>query len=117
MKKVTLCILVFISTYSALCQNITIIDTGPKDKTMNDHRCVISVVDVDKEEIYIKSDSIINDVNIIIRDQYNNIIHQSTQTIGPDEITIYIPNQLDNCEKTTIDLYYDKKHLYGLFEQ
>ena len=51
------------------------------------------------------------------RDQYGAVMHQSTQTIGPDETSLYVPDVEGDSEKTTIDLYYDRKHLSGYFEE
>ena len=56
-------------------------------------------------------------MTIVIKDQYGNVMHQSTQSIGPNETTLYVPNQGEDSEKTTIDLYYDRKHLSGTFEE
>ena len=55
-------------------------------------------------------------VDVVISDQYGNVMHQSTQTITPMESTIFVPDMGDGSEKTTIDLYYDDKHLKGYFE-
>lgn len=81
------------------------------------HPHAIPVVQEDGDEVTIKCDSTLLDVDIVIRDQYGNIMNQSTQTIGPDEIRIYVPNTDVDCEKTTIDLYYDRKHLSGYFNE
>ena len=43
-------------------------------------------------------------------------MHHSTQTIGSNETTIYVPSTDGDSEKTSIDLYYDRKHLSGYFE-
>lgn len=43
-------------------------------------------------------------------------MHHSIQVIGPDETTIYVPSIDGDSEKTTIDFYYDRKHLSGYFE-
>lgn len=74
-------------------------------------------VSTDGDDINIRCDSTINDVDIVIRDQYGAVMHQSTQTIGPDETSLYVPDVDGDSEKTTIDLYYDRKHLSGYFEE
>lgn len=42
-------------------------------------------------------------------------MHQSVQTISPIETTLSVQ---DDCEsrKATIDLYYNRRHLYGVFD-
>ena len=55
-------------------------------------------------------------MTVVIRDQNGNVMHQSTQTVGPAETTLYVPNTDGDSEKTTIDLYYDRRHLSGTFE-
>ena len=79
------------------------------------HNSGIPIVSSDGDDVTIKSDSIITDMTVVIRDQYGNVMHQSTQTVGPDETTLYVPNTDGDSEKTTIDLYYDRRHLSGTF--
>ena len=81
------------------------------------HPNVVPKVSTDGDDVNIRCDSTINDVDIVIRDQYGTVMHQSTQTIGPNETTIYVPSMDGDSEKTTIDLYYDRKHLSGYFEE
>lgn len=76
----------------------------------------IPIVSSDDDDVTISCDSLINDVTVIIHDQWGNVMHRSTQTISPSETTIYVPNT-DDSEKTTIDLYYDRKHLSGYFKE
>ena len=80
------------------------------------HPYVIPNVTYDDDDVTIKSDSTITDMTVVIRDQYGNVMHQSTQTVGPAETTLYVPNTDGDSEKTTIDLYYDRRHLSGTFE-
>lgn len=81
------------------------------------HPHSIPIVEEDDDEVTIKCDSLINNVDVVIRDQYGNVMHHSTQTVGPSETTIYVPSTDGDSEKTTIDLYYDRKHLSGYFEE
>ena len=89
----------------------------------NDHREDVKyghqyvVVSYDGDDVTIKSDSTITDMTVVIRDQYGNVMHQSTQTVGPAETTLYVPNTDGDSEKTTIDLFYDRRHLSGTFEE
>ena len=81
------------------------------------HNSGIPIVSSDGDDVTIKSDSTITDMTVVIRDQYGNVMHQSTQTVGPAETTLYVPNTDGDSEKTTIDLYYDRRHLSGTFEE
>lgn len=81
------------------------------------HPSVVPTVTSDNDEVAIRCDSIIYDVNVIISNQYGHVIHNSIQTIGPDDTFIFVPNQEESIEMSNIDLYYDKKHLKGTFEQ
>lgn len=80
------------------------------------HPHAIPTVTSDDDDVTIKCDSTLFNVNVIIRDQYGSVMHHSIQVIGPDETTIYVPSIDGDSEKTTIDLYYDRKHLSGYFE-
>ena len=83
----------------------------------NGPRYEVPVVTYDDDDVTITSDSTITDMTVVIRDQYGNVMHQSTQTVGPAETTLYVPNTDGDSEKTTIDLYYDRRHLSGTFEE
>ena len=72
------------------------------------HPCGHPSVSYDDDEITIKSDSTIYDVGVVVKDQYGNVMHQSTQTVGSEGIVIYVPDTGGDSEKTTIDLYYDE---------
>lgn len=77
----------------------------------------IPIVSSDGDDVNITCDTLINNVDIVIRDQWGNVMHQSIQTIGPNETTLYVPSTDGDSEKTTIDLYYDRKHLSGYFDE
>lgn len=102
------------SSYSYKNDIVLNIDYNTEVKT--GHPCARPSVSYDDDEITIKSDSTIYDVNVVIRDQYGNIMHQSTQTISEEETTIYVPDLDASSVKTNIDLYYDREHLTGYFE-
>lgn len=72
------------------------------------HPCGHPSVSYDDDEITIKSDSTIYDVGVVVKDQYGNVMHQSTQTVGSEGIVIYVPDTGGDSEKTTINLYYDE---------
>ncbi|WP_288176849.1 hypothetical protein [Prevotella sp. CAG:592] len=72
------------------------------------HPCGHPSVSYDDDEITIKSDSTIYDVGVVVKDQYGNVMHQSTQMVGSEGTVIYVPDTGGDSEKTTIDLYYDE---------
>ena len=80
------------------------------------HPCIIPTVTSENDDVTISSDSTIYNVDIIIKDQYGQVLHQSTQTIDPTGTVVSVPNYGSDSEKTTIDLYYDRQHLCGYFE-
>ena len=80
------------------------------------HPHVIPTVTSENDDVTISSDSTIYNVDIIIKDQYGQVLHQSTQTIDPTGTVVSVPNYGSDSEKTTIDLYYDRQHLCGYFE-
>lgn len=63
----------------------------------------IPIIESDDDEITIKSDSTIYNVDIVIRDQFGNIMHHSTQDIGPMETTISVPDADGFSEKAIYD--------------
>ncbi len=81
------------------------------------HPSIVPTVTSDDDDIDLKCDSVLYNVDIVIRDQYGAVMHQSTQTLGPNETSLYVPDVEGDSEKTTIDLYYDNKHLSGYFEE
>lgn len=72
------------------------------------HPCGHPSVSYDDDEITIKSGSTIYDVSVVVKDQYGNVMHQSTQTVGSEGTVIYVPDTGGDSEKTTINLYYDE---------
>ena len=99
------------------CMNLYAIDI--KDVQLTDvhhpgndsgHPCGHPSVSYDDDEITIKSDSTIYDVGVVVKDQYGNVMHQSTQTVGSEGTVIYVPDTGGDSEKTTIDLYYDEQY-------
>ena len=115
MKKITLLSLLFIGTASIYANNkVSLTD---KKGMPPCHNSCIPTVTTDGDDVTITCDSTIYNVDVVISDQYGNVMHQSTQTITPMESTIFVPDTGDGSEKTTIDLYYDDKHLKGYFDE
>ena len=115
-KYLLLTLLCACSTSLCFSQISTVSLVDVKDHVPNHNHAVPSVT-YDKDDISISCDSVIHDVNIVIRDQHGNVLHQSTQTVSPSETTISVANMGSGSEKSTIDLYYDRKHLYGEFDE
>ncbi len=91
---------------------ITIRDTKGQPPPYNSG---VPVVEFDGDDISIKSDSIICNAEIVIRDQFGKVMHFSNQTISQTGTTVTVPEE-DGCsEKATIDIYYDNKHYNGNF--
>lgn len=103
---------------SAYCNKSSVELTYDNTTTIkHGHPQAIPIVEEDDDEVIFKCDSVLYDVDVVIRDQFGNVMHRSMLTIGPDETTIYVPNSTGDSEKTTIDLYYDRKHLSGYFNE
>lgn len=81
------------------------------------HPHAIPTVTAEDDEVTIKCDSTIYNVDVIIRDQFGNVMHHSTQVVSPNETVISVPDFGDGSEKATIELYYDRKHLSGYFDE
>ena len=114
MKKITLFTLLFILATSINAKNqVSLTD---KNGMPPCHNSCIPTVSTDGDDVVITCDSTLYNVDVIISDQYGNVMHQSTQTITPMESTIFVPDTGDGNEKASIDLYYDDKHLKGYFE-
>lgn len=114
-KEALLSVIMLASAVSvrALPVEVSLSD-GHDIKHSTSHPSAHPTVTYDDDEITIKSDSIIQDLNVVIRDQYGEVLHSSTVTASQDGTFIYVPKCGDS-EKTTIDLYYDRKHLRGCF--
>ena len=80
------------------------------------HNSGVPLVNSNDDDVTLTCDSIIYNVDVVIRDQFGNVMHRSVENIGPTETTITISEAEDFSEKATIDLYYDKRHLKGEFE-
>ena len=116
MKKNYLILLILAHCSKVLSGPIDV-ELVSNDGIYNNHgpRTEIPTVSTDGDDIIIKCDSTIYNVDVIISDQYGNVMHQSANTVGPTETVIHSHCNGDS-EKTSIDLYYDDKHLKGYFE-
>ena len=70
---------------------------------------------ISNKELSVENGWDASSVRLSVKDQYGNVMHQSTQTVGSEGTVIYVPDTGGDSEKTTIDLYYDRKHLSGYF--
>lgn len=114
-KEALLSVIMLASAVSvrALPVEVSLSD-GHDIKHSTSHPSAHPTVTYDDDEITIKSDSTLNDLTVVVRDQYGQVLHSSTISISQDGTIIYVPSDGDS-EKTTIDLYYDRKHLRGCF--
>lgn len=107
-------VLLFFMSEAQAADKIVIVD---KSQHSGSHNSCVPVVRDNGDEVSISCDSIIYNVGVIIRDQQGNILHQSTQVVGPSEITVSVADIGGGSEKSTIDIYYDRKHFYGEFNE
>ncbi len=77
----------------------------------------IPIVQEDGNDITISCDTTLYNVDIVIRDLYGNVMHHSVENIGPIKTTIFVPEDNGSNPKATIDLYYDRKHFSGDFNE
>ena len=77
----------------------------------------VPIVFPKEDGITIKSDTLLSDAEIVIRDQFGNVIHHSVENIGPMETTIFVPEDDGFNKKATIDLYYDRRRFCGNFNE
>lgn len=111
---ISLVLLLFFMPEAQAADKIVIVD---KSQLSGSHNSCVPVVRDNGDEVSISCDSIIYNVGVIIRDQQGNVLHQSTQIVGPSEITIPVTGIGNGSEKSTIDIYYDRKHFYGEFDE
>lgn len=82
----------------------------------SEHPYAITCITSERNFVTIHSDSLINNVHIIIKDDKGNVMYNEVTTLQPAPNTIYIPEEYDN-EKYSIEIFYDEKHLIGKFEE
>lgn len=104
--SIVLCGFCFSSSYGY--KDDVVLNIDYNKEVDSGHPCGHPSVSYDDDEITIKSDSTIYDVGVVVKDQYGNVMHQSTQTVGSEGTVIYVPDTGGDSEKTTINLYYDE---------
>lgn len=79
---------------SVTAQNNNGISTNGDNGTQHPY----AIIDITSERdfITIDSDSLINNVHIIIKDNIGNIMYDDTITITPSSNTIFVPEKYDN---------------------
>lgn len=68
------------------------------------HPHVIPTVTSDNNDVNISCDSTLYDVEVVIRDQYGNIMHRSTQTIDPTGTVSLFKDYVVKVSKTCDNL-------------
>lgn len=104
--SIVLCGFCFSSSYGY--KDDVVLNIDYNKEVDSGHPCGHPSVSYDDDEITIKSDSTIYDVSVVVKDQYGNVMHQSTQMVGSEGTVIYVPDTGGDSEKTTINLYYDE---------
>lgn len=114
MKLLIFTFLCFVLHHTSTNAQDTRIFTGGSSGTP--HPFAISSITSERDFVTIDSDTLINNVHIIIKDNIGNIMYDDTITITPSSNTIFVPEESDN-EKCTIEIFYDEKYLIGRFEE
>ncbi|WP_288772099.1 hypothetical protein [uncultured Prevotella sp.] len=114
MKKIIpiLFALFSVSGLNAQSLSVPLVEVDHTIPNHNGDRYVVPQVDVSGGDITIKSDTLLTDVTVIVKDQCGSIIHVSSETIDNMGTIIRVPNG-GYSEPSTIDLYYDDCHLRG----
>lgn len=101
-----------VAVVNAVSFNVSLVEVDHIIPNNNGPRNEVPHVDVTDEGITLTSDTLLTDVMVIVKDQCGNIIYASSETVDSMGTTIRVPS-LAVSEKSTIDLYYDDRHLYG----
>ena len=111
MRKIIFSIFLSLLPLSVFSQKETVSLVDVKNLSVPHGSCVPNVT-TDGDDIIIKSDSLLTDVTVVVKNQNGEVMHVSSETIDKVGATITVPNA-DVSEPATIDLYYDDKHLRG----
>ena len=111
MKKFFLILLLLMPVFvaSAQRQEISLVDVR---NNSTPHNTCVPNVSSEGGDITIKSDTLLTDVTVVVKDQYGSILHASSETIDNMGTTISVPAG-GFSEPSSIDLYYDDRHLRG----
>ena len=100
------------SVLNAQSLSVSLVEVDHIIPNHNGHRYEVPQVDVSDGDITIKSDTLLTDVTVVVKDQYGSILHASSETIDNMGSTISVPAG-GFSEPSSIDLYYDDRHLRG----
>jgi len=92
------------------------IGTGDFGSGGRPHPYAINDITSERDFVTIHSDSLINNVHIIIKDDKGNVMYDDTTTIQPSTNIIYVPEEYDN-EKYIIEIFYDEEYIVGKLEE
>ncbi len=109
-------VLFYAAVVHALSFTVSLAELDHTIPNHNGSRYEMPQVDVTDGTITIKSDTLITDVKVVVKDQFGKIMHVSSETIDNLGTTISILNSYDEVP-TFIDLFYDDRHMSGYIFQ
>lgn len=89
MREIVIVAIVFVFAVKLSAQTpIPLSDLGTRPPV---HNSGIPIVEENGDDVTIKCDSTLYDVDVVIHDQFGNVIHRSTQTKGATGIAFNAP--------------------------
>jgi hypothetical protein len=114
-KLITILFTLFISLHGVAKVNV-ILYGRPQDGIYNSNKNEIPVVTYDDNTVTVTSDSLIYDAQIVIKDEYGNIVSSTQAQLSPAQTQIPLPAEYNNGTYT-IEIYYgyynNQIRLYG----
>lgn len=104
---------IFLAFFS--CEYVSAGIVELQNDVVHDRHSEIPVVSYTDSTITVSSDSIINNVEVVLKDASGNIVCSDTVDATPCGSSITVPSGIDGGGYA-VELYYDEKHLYGYIE-
>ncbi|MDE7379273.1 MAG: hypothetical protein K2N13_10025 [Paraprevotella sp.] len=86
------------------------------DLITEDRHYEIPVINYDDNTVSISADTIIYNATVVVKDISGRIIHQEQTVINPNETEIKMAKE-ELANKSSVEVYYGDKRLYGYFEE
>ncbi|MCM1108447.1 MAG: hypothetical protein NC388_05245 [Clostridium sp.] len=86
------------------------------DLTEDERYYETPVVNYDDNTVSIFADTLIYSATVVVRDGSGRVIHQEQIVITPNETELNIAKE-QLAGKSSVEVYYDDKRLYGYFEE
>ncbi|NPD92601.1 DUF3244 domain-containing protein [Xylanibacter muris] len=93
---------------------IVVLDND-ENELSRDRHVEIPVVSFNDSILTVSSDSIINNVEVVIKDRSGNAVYSVTVDAVPDGSSVSLPGSFEN-RGYTLELCYDGNYLYGHIE-